>query len=95
MKRVFWLLFGTVLGAFGMWASMNYHVLRTKDGITCVPKHTACLDGTFADVREWGVTEWTEHPELVLTLKKNDRTEIIGDAKVFGTTLRDAMSFVK
>jgi hypothetical protein len=95
MKRIFWLLCGTVLGASGMWTSMNYHVLRTKDGITFVPKYQARLDSTFVDVRAWGVTEWTEHPELVLTLQKNDRTDIIGDAQVFGTTLREAMNFVK
>jgi hypothetical protein len=95
MRRIAWLGFGILLGAAGMWASMNYYVLRTKDGITWVPKYRARLAGTFVDVREWGVTEWTEHPELVLTLEQNKRTEIIGDAKVLGTTLRDAMNLVK
>jgi hypothetical protein len=46
-------------------------------------------------VRDWGVTEWTEHPDLVLTLEKNQRTDIIGDAKIFGTTLRDATNLLK
>lgn len=95
MRRIVWLGFGTVLGAMLMWAAMNYHVLRTRDGIAWVPKYHARLASTFVDVRSWGVTEWTEHPELVLTLEQNQRTEIIGDAKVFGTSLRDAMNFVK
>jgi len=95
MRRLFWLSMGLLLGAVGMWVSMNYHVLRTHNGFAWVPKYRASLAGTFVDVRQWGVTEWTEHPELVLTLEKNERTEIIGDAQVFGTTLRDAMNFVK
>ena len=93
--RLAWLFAGVLLGAFGMWGSMNYHLLRTRDGIACVPKYRARLAGTFIDVREWGLTEWTEHPELVMTLEQHDRTEIIGDAKVLGTTLREAMNFVK
>lgn len=95
MRRILSVLFGVLLGAAGMWTAMNYHVLRTKDGFACVPKYRAHLAGTFVDVREWGVTEWTEHPELVMTLERNKRTEIIGDAKVFGTTLRDAINLVK
>lgn len=95
MRRIIWLTFGIAIGAFGMWAAMTYHILRTKDGVACVPKHQARLAGTFIDVREWGVTEWTEHPELVLTLQRNERTEIIGDMKMFDTTLRDAMNLVK
>jgi hypothetical protein len=95
MRRILWLGFGTVFGAFLMWAAMNYHLLRTRDGVACVPKYHARLASTFIDVRQWGVTEWTEHPELVLTLERNQRTEIIGDAKVLGTTLRDAMNFVR
>lgn len=95
MRRLIWLGTGTVLGALLMWAGMNYHLLRTRDGITLVPKYRPCLASTFIDVRHWGVTEWTEHPELVLTLERNQRTEIIGDAKVLGTTLRDAMNIVR
>jgi hypothetical protein len=95
MRRVLWLGLGTVFGAALMWAAMNYHLIRTRDGFAWVPKYRARLASTFVDVRQWGVTEWTEHPELVLTLERNQRTEIIGDAKVLGTTLRDAMNFVR
>ena len=95
MRRIVWLTCGLILGAAGMWTSMSYHMLRTNDGIAWVPKYRAGLRGTFIDVREWGVTEWTEHPEIVISLEKNQRTEIIGDAKIMGTTLRDAMNFVK
>lgn len=95
MRRILWLGCGTVFGAVMMWAAMSYHLIRTRDGITMVPKYHAQLASTFIDVRQWGVTEWTEHPELVMTLERNQRTEIIGDAKVLGTTLRDAMNIVR
>jgi len=33
-----------------------------------VPKRRAGLDDTYVDVRDWGITEWSEHPDLVYTL---------------------------
>jgi hypothetical protein len=95
MRKLLWMFAGIAIGAVGMWTSMNYHVLRTNAGMAMVPKYRAQLNGTYLDVREWGVTEWTEHPDLVLTLEKNKRSDIIGDAKIFGTTLRDATNLLK
>lgn len=95
MRRLAWMLFGVMVGAAGMWGSMNYHLLRTHDGMACVAKYRPELANTYYDVREWGVTEWAEHPELVMTLQQQERTEIIGDAKVLGTSLKEMTRFVK
>jgi hypothetical protein len=95
MRKLMWMVFGVAIGAGGMWYAMHNHVLRTNSGLAMVPKFRAQLSGTYFDVRDWGVTEWTEHPDLVLTLEKNQRTDIIGDAKIFGTTLRDATNLLK
>jgi hypothetical protein len=84
-----------LLGALGTWSAMHYHLLRTNDGFACVPKYRAGLSGTFVDVRDWSVTEWTEHPELALTLQQNNRTDILGETKVMGTTIRDAIKMVQ
>jgi hypothetical protein len=90
MRQLWYFVWGGVIGAGIMWASMNYHVVRRDGGMTVVPKFHAQLSDTYLDIRGWGITEWTEHPDFVVACKKHDRMDLIGDAKVLGQPLREA-----
>ena len=48
--------------------AFTLHFVRTDDDLLIVPKRSPNLDDTYVDVREWGLTEWSEHPDLVYTL---------------------------
>ena len=77
MWRVTWLLGGVVLGAVLTIGAQSYHVIHTKEGLKFVAKRNATLSDTYVDVREWGVTEWSKHPDLMWTLAQNDRKDIL------------------
>jgi hypothetical protein len=56
---------------------MNYHIVRTDDGMTFVPKRHATLEETYLDIREWALSDWTNHPDFVWAIYKNDRQDLI------------------
>ncbi len=95
MRRLFALVFGAMLGAVAMFIAFKFHVLRTKDDWVFVPKPSASLVDAYVDVREWGTTDWTKHPQLVKALVLTGRADLVRQAvttrwmdKVFGE--RDA-----
>jgi hypothetical protein len=91
MPRLSWLIFGVIVGGLCMWGSFQYHVVRTNDGLTYVPKQRATLTDTYVDVRKWGVAEWGRHPELVLSLSQHGHKELVGNADTLEATLKDAL----
>jgi hypothetical protein len=95
MRRLFSLLMGVGLGGAIVWGSAQYHVLRTDNGFTYVPKREVSLAEPYFDVRNWGMAEWSQHPDLVLTLVKNDRKDVMGQSDMFETTLKDAFNSFK
>lgn len=68
---------GLILGAAATLVAMNYHIVRTADNVAFVPKRYAGLQDSYVDVRNWGIADWTEHPDFVWTLYKNDRQDLI------------------
>lgn len=94
MPRFGSLLMGAIVGGALMWGSMQYHVLRTKDGFTYVPKRHTTLADTYNDVREWGITDWSAHPDLVVALTENGKTEVMGQVNL-EATLKDVLNLRK
>ena len=88
------LILGILVGGALMWAGLQYHVLRTKDGFVYVPKRHVTLVDTYHDVREWGITEWTAHPDLALALTEGGKAEVMGQSTI-QTTLKDMLNVVK
>ena len=78
MWRITWLLGGVILGATLTLGAQSYHVINTKDGIKLVAKRNSTLTDTYVDVRQWGVAEWSKHPDLMWTLAQNDRKDVLG-----------------
>ena len=71
-------LIGAVVVAVILFAVLfNYHFLMTEDGFVVVEKEAWGLDATFADTRNWGWSEWLEHPEVTEALTKRELKEFI------------------
>lgn len=68
---------GVVVGAGLAIGAMNYHVIRTSERFELVPKRYAGLQDCYVDIRDWTFSDWTSHPDLVWTLYKNDKQEMI------------------
>ena len=64
MRRLIAALIFMMIGAGGMYAAFEYHVVQSKEGWLFVPKTQAGLEDTFADIREWKATTWKDHPRL-------------------------------
>ena len=77
MKRLTWLVIGMVLGGLLVTGSLKYHVLRTKDGMTLVPKREFSFADAYVDIREFGVSEWAKHQELMLAVVESKKTELL------------------
>jgi Fe-S cluster biosynthesis and repair protein YggX len=77
MKRLVWLAIGMVLGGLLVTGSLKYHVLRTKDGMTLVPKREISFEDAYVDIRQFGVTEWAKHQNLMLAVVENKQTDLL------------------
>lgn len=95
MRRLGGMILGLAIGAGLMFGAMKYHVLRTNSGFEFVPKRSTSLADAYVDVRGWGFTDWSKHPDLVWSLTKNGKTNVMGESGAFETTLKDALNYVK
>jgi hypothetical protein len=68
MPRLFSFLSGMIAGALLILAAMNFHVLRAQDGFHTIHKIKPGLSETYVDIRSFGVSDWTGHPDLVADL---------------------------
>ncbi|MFO0918134.1 MAG: hypothetical protein U0872_07455 [Planctomycetaceae bacterium] len=53
-------------------------IWRTDENWIIVPRSGVTLKDAYADIRQWSVKEWREHPELMRDLVKAGRAEVIG-----------------
>jgi hypothetical protein len=77
MKRVAGFLIGAVLGGCLVFFGQRYHVLRTEDGLTTVPKMSATFRQTYVDVRGFSVSDWMENRSLMAAVLKADKGHLI------------------
>ncbi|MBN1883395.1 MAG: hypothetical protein JW885_14605 [Deltaproteobacteria bacterium] len=72
------ILVGAVVAAVVFFGVLfNYHFLMTDDGFVVVQKESWGPDATFADTRNWGLSDWLEHPEVTEALTKREIKNII------------------
>jgi len=80
MKRLLLLLVGIVIGGAAVYASLEYHVVRTPDGFVTIPKVNPNWTDTYIDIRSFGVDDWAQHKDLVQALLAAKKEQVFGDA---------------
>lgn len=70
-------ILGYLLGAASLFGALHYHVVRGNDGFHVVAKTTVNLRDTYADVRAWDATTWTDHPNLAEAVAKANKSDLI------------------
>ena len=80
MRRLSTFFFGMVAGGLLIYAALNYHLIQAKDGLHLIPKTDATLACTYADIRNFGPSDWAQHPEIAMALFKADRTDLLESA---------------
>lgn len=85
------LMFGAALGASAMFFAQQYHVIQSHDGLRVIPRAPQQSIGlAYADVRNWGPSQWTDRPELARALMANGATDLISDS--VASSLADRVS---
>jgi hypothetical protein len=79
MSRLPAFLVGMATGAMLLYAAMNFHLLRARDGLHLVAKDPPRLSEVYVDVRQFGVSEWSQHPQLAAALVRADKRNLIED----------------
>ena len=79
MARIVTFLLGMAAGVVLCFVATNYHVVRAQDGFHLVHKQRARMAEAYVDVREFGVTDWTNHSELALELNAANKQYVMGD----------------
>lgn len=80
MGRFKSLMAGVVLGAGGMYAGLQYHLLQAEEGFLIVPRSPQQrLQDTYADIRQWDAATWTARPRLALAVTEHGRADLITD----------------
>lgn len=80
MSRLGALVTGVVVGGGLVYGSLNYHVLRTDEGLEMVPKAEATFSDTYLDVRNFGVSDWADHEQVAHAVLKAGKDHILKDA---------------
>ena len=80
MRRIYGFIFGIGLGALACLGAMNYHVVRAQDGFHLVQKQQARLGQAYVDTRQFNATDWTDHPELVASLRADNEQGLVNEA---------------
>jgi hypothetical protein len=68
---------GLVAGFLITVGAMNHHFIRTDNSMAFVSKRYPSLADSYVDIRKWSISDWTDHPDLVYTLFKNDRQDLM------------------
>ena len=80
MSRIGCLIVGVLLGAGLVYGALNYHVLRTTEGVEFVPKLSANFGDTYLDVRAFGVSDWADHDIVARAVVKSGKDHILRDS---------------
>ena len=93
MGRITSFLTGAFVGATIMVLAMKFHFVRADDGFHVVAKLTSSMTDTYADIRDYGMTDWNEHRLLLAALVRAEKSHVVKDKTLdnigdkFGTAL--------
>ncbi len=80
MKRFGPFLLGLIVGASVMFLAMNYHVVRSKEGLHLIPKIAAKFDQPYVDIRNFTLEDWNRHQALALAIVKSKDSNLLKDS---------------
>ncbi len=80
MSRFSSFLLGLATGAMVLYAAMNFHVVRARDGFHVVNKQPPRLVETYVDIRGFGMSEWAGRPQLTSALVAANQQQLLGDS---------------
>lgn len=82
MNRFTSFLLGMVSGALLLAAAMNYHLVRSEEGILMVPKLSKGLADPYVDIREFTLGDWQEHRPLAAALVQAQKSDLLADGSL-------------
>ena len=77
MSRFTSFVLGMAAGAGLLGGAMNYHFVRSNQGLLMVPKVTKGLGDTYVDIRQYSLQDWQQHRGLAAALVKSDKAELL------------------
>ncbi len=77
MNRVTSFLIGLIVGSFGVYLALKYHVVRADDGVHLVPKVEATFEDSYVDIRRYDFNDWRKHSVLVSSLTRAEKTDLM------------------
>ena len=80
MSRFSFFLLGMVTGALMLYAAMNFHVVRARDGFHMVQKQPPRMAEAYVDIRIFGMTDWAGQPQLATALVRANQQQLLGDS---------------
>ena len=80
MGRIGAFLLGFVVGGLTLFFSMHYHLVHAHDGWHAIPKTTARFSETVVDIRQFGHSDWLDHPGLAAAIIQAEKTELLGQS---------------
>ncbi|TFH47455.1 MAG: hypothetical protein E4H01_08335 [Lysobacterales bacterium] len=80
MRRLPSFLLGMATGAMLLYAAMHFHLVRAGDGLHFVAKDPPRLSEAYVDVRQFGVADWSNRPQLTAALIRADKRYLIQDS---------------
>lgn len=74
-------LFGAIFGGGLAFVALQYHLVRSDDGFRLVPRAPQPSIGlAFVDIRDFGMQEWDDRPELVQAITQHGSTDLIDES---------------
>ena len=97
MGRFTSFLTGAFVGATIMLLTLKFHFVQAEDGFHIVPKLTSSMADTYADIREYSVTDWNDHQLLLAALVRAEKGHVVKDQTLdsVGDTLNDALESLR
>jgi hypothetical protein len=80
MRRLMSFLSGVLAGGVLIYLAMNLHLIRARDGFHCIAKAHPQLAATYVDIRQFGVQDWAQHPEVAAALINSNRRDLMEGA---------------
>src|SRR5688500_9020217 len=90
MSRFSAFLLGLVTGAGLLHAAMTYHIVRAGDGMHFVAKQPPRLREVYVDIRQFGVGEWADHPQIAAALVQAGKQQLVGQSAA--AAIQDSVS---